>query len=243
MDTKIATYLRANRRNPIRVGPFTIGLSGTTTSPYSNYAVPDDNARPTADDVAGLIAEFVERSRKPRLEYLPSASPDVRPALEAAGFVEEGLLPLMTISELVQPPSVPGVELVPAESDDALFAMATALNLAYGESPPTEADVANHKGSRDRGGFALLARSVSGEPIGGGLVTVPIDGVAELAGIGVVPAWRRRGVAALITARLVRAAHELGVRAPFLMAADDAAASVYTRVGFQLSGRVLHISR
>lgn len=243
MNIEITAYLRANRRNAIRVGPFTIGLSETSTSPYSNYAVPDDNARPTAADVAGLIDTFEQRGRKPRLEYLPSASPLVQPALEDAGFVEEGLLPLMTIAELVEPPAVDGVELVPADSDDTVFAMATALNLAYDEPPPTPEEVARHASSRDRGGFALLARSVSGEPIGGGLVTVPIDGVAELAGIGVIPAWRRRGVAALVTARLVQAARELGVRLPFLMAADDRAANVYTRVGFQLSGRVLHISR
>jgi len=243
MDTKIAAYLRAGRRNRVRTGPFTIGFSETTANPYNNYAVPDDNARPTPADVALMIAAFEERGRNPRLEYLPSVSPFVRPALEDAGFVEEGLLPLMTISELVEPPVVDGVELVPADSDDTILAMATALNLAYGEPPPTESDVASHASSRDRGGFALLARSLSGDPVGGGLVTVPIDGVAELAGIGVVPSWRRRGLAALITARLVRAARELGVRTPFLMAADDHAARVYTRVGFQITGRILHISR
>jgi GNAT superfamily N-acetyltransferase len=243
MDTEISAYLRAGRRNTVRVGPFTIGFSDTSVSPYANYAVPDDHAQPTAADVAGLIDVFVDRGRKPRLEYLPSVSPFVQPALEDAGFTEEGLLPLMTISDLVEPPAVDGVELVPADSDDTIFAMATALNLAYGEPPPTASDVASHSSSRDRGGFALLARSLSGDPVGGGLVTVPIDGVAELAGIGVVTPWRRRGVAALITARLVQAARELGVRTPFLMAADDRAANVYTRVGFQLSGRVLHISR
>ncbi|WP_425558899.1 GNAT family N-acetyltransferase [Kutzneria kofuensis] len=149
----------------------------------------------------------------------------------------------MTMSDLVEPPLVAGVELVPADSDDTVFAMATALNLAYGEPPPTPADVASHASSRDRGGFALLARSATGEPIGGGFVTVPIDGVAELAGIGVVPTWRRRGIAAAITARLVLAARDLDVRVPFLMAADDHAARVYTRVGFRTTGRVLHISR
>jgi GNAT superfamily N-acetyltransferase len=243
MDTKIAAYLRANRRDPVRVAPFTVGFSSHSSSPFANYAVPDDDARPTEAEVAELIGVFEDRQRKPRLEYLPSVSPLVQPALEAAGFVEEGLLPLMTLSTLVEPRAVDGLELLAADTDDRVLAMATALNVAYGEPPPTPEDVASHASSRDRGGFALLARSVSGEPVGGGLVTVPIDGVAELAGIGVVPSWRRRGVAAAITARLVQAAHGLGVRVPFLMAADDDAAGVYTRVGFQLSGRVLHISR
>ncbi len=243
MDTKIAAYLRAGRRNQVRTGPFTIGFSETTANPYNNYAVPDDDARPTSADVASLIAAFEERDRKPRLEYLLGVSPLVRPALDDAGFVEEGLLPVMTLPELVEPPAVAGLELVPADSDDTLVATTTALHLAYDEPPPTPADVATHASSRDRGGFVLLARSADGEPVGGGLVTVPIDGVAELAGIGVVPTWRRRGIAAAITAHLVRAARDLGVHSPFLMAADDDAARVYTRVGFQITGRILHISR
>jgi GNAT superfamily N-acetyltransferase len=243
MDTKIAGYLRAGRRNPVRVGPFTIGFSETTANPYSNYAVPDDNARPTAGDVAALISAFEERDRKARLEYLPSVSPFVQSSLEAAGFVEEGLLPVMTVTTLIEPPPVDGIELVAADSDDTILGMATALNLAYGEPPPTEADLAGHKGSSDRGGYALLVRSATGEPVGGGLITVPIDGVAELAGIGVVPSWRRRGVAAVITHRLVQVAHDLGARHPFLMAADDNATRVYARIGFEITGRVLHISR
>ncbi|MFC0546440.1 GNAT family N-acetyltransferase [Kutzneria chonburiensis] len=243
MSTQIAGFLRAGRRNPVRVGPFVAGFSETTANPYSNYAVPDDDARPTADDVSALISVFVERDRKPRLEYLPGVSPFVQAALEEAGFVEEGLLPVMTVGTLVEPPPVEGIELVAADSDDAILGMATALNLAYGEPPPTEADLASHKGSRDRGGFALLVRSSDGEPVGGGLVTVPIGGVAELAGIGVVPSWRRRGIAAVITHRLVRAAHDLGARHPFLMAADDNATRVYARIGFEITGRVLHISR
>lgn len=243
MDAKIASYLRANRRDPVRVGPFVVGFSSTSASPYANYAVPEDDARPTAADVAGLISAFESRKLKPRLEYLPGVSPLVRPALEAAGFVEEGLLPVMTVATLVEPPPVDGIELVAADSDDTILAMATALNLAYGEPPPTEADLASHKGSRDRGGFALLARSLDGEPIGGGVVTVPIDGIAELAAIGVVPSWRRRGVAAAVTCRLVQAARDLGVSVPFLMAADDNATRVYTRVGFEITSRVLHISR
>src|SRR4051812_11559124 len=177
MNPKSPVSPRPTRRDAVRVGPFVCGFS-TSESPYANYAVPDDDARPTAGDVAALIAAFEARDRKPRLEYLPSVSPMVQTSLEEAGFVEEGLLPLMTVSSLVEPPAVAGVELVAADSDDTVFAMATALNLAYGEPPPTPDDVARHASSRDRGGFALLARSSDGEPVGGGLVTVPIDGVA-----------------------------------------------------------------
>jgi GNAT superfamily N-acetyltransferase len=243
MDNEIAAYLRAGRHNSVRVGPFTAGFSDDSANPYANYAVPDDDARPSAGEVAELIAAFERRDRKPRLEYLPSVSPLVRPALEAAGFTVEGLLPLMTLAELVQPPSVAGIELAPVESDETVRGMVAAMHLAYGEPPPTEQDVIGRKKSLERGGFALLARSADGAAVGCGLVTVPIDGVAEIAGIGVVPGWRRRGIAAAVTARLVLAAWELGVRTPFLMAADDNAAGVYTRVGFQLGGRVLHISR
>ncbi|GAA3431675.1 hypothetical protein GCM10018954_012760 [Kutzneria kofuensis] len=46
MDTQIAAYLRAGRRDGVRIGPFVAGFSADRANPYANYAVPDDDARP-----------------------------------------------------------------------------------------------------------------------------------------------------------------------------------------------------
>ena len=52
-------------------------------------------------------------------------------------------------------------------------------------------------------------------------------------GIGVPPAHRTAGVGTAITQALVRACRDAGVRTVFLSAYNDAAASIYRRLGFE----------
>ena len=94
------------------------------------------------------------------------------------------------------------------------------------------------------GGIMVSARDqATGATVGGGVCDVPFDATSELAGIGVRPAYRRRGIAAAMTAWLVDQALAAGTTHIFLMAAGDNAARIYGRVGFKLIGDVLHISR
>jgi predicted GNAT family acetyltransferase len=72
---------------------------------------------------------------------------------------------------------------------------------------------------------------------------VPEDGVTEVAGIGVRPAFRRRGIAGALTSRLTQEAVACGVTLPFLMAAGEDEARLYAKSGYRLIGDVLHISR
>jgi ribosomal-protein-alanine N-acetyltransferase len=55
----------------------------------------------------------------------------------------------------------------------------------------------------------MLARR-DGEPAGGGLYTRPLDGLAEVAGIGVLPEHRRRGIARTLMAETERRAVQAG---------------------------------
>ena len=80
------------------------------------------------------------------------------------------------------------------------------------------------------------------EPAGAGLVTVPQDGFAELTSVGVRPAFRRRGIARAVAARLAREGLERGVRCVFLMAMGENEARIYERAGFFRTSDVLHIS-
>ena len=64
----------------------------------------------------------------------------------------------------------------------------------------------------------------------------PARDVTEIVGVGVLPAYRRRGLAAAITARLARHALDNGVRTVFCSAQDDAVAHVYESVGFRRVG-------
>ena len=72
-------------------------------------------------------------------------------------------------------------------------------------------------------------------PVGGGSHN-PRGEVTEIVGVGVLPAYRRRGLAAAITARLARHALDNGVRTVFCSAQDDAVAHVYESVGFRRVG-------
>lgn len=104
-----------------RVGPFLITSEPDATTAGRNYAIPDDGARPSAADIAALIARFAALGRTPRLEYVNPA-PAVDAALSAAGFSVENLYPLMTTApgDLVEPAMPDGLEVVIATPDVAV---------------------------------------------------------------------------------------------------------------------------
>lgn len=78
--------------------------------------------------------------------------------------------------------------------------------------------------------------------IGAGVATAPIDGVSEIAGIGVRPPSRRRGSAGAITALLARKSFENGVALAWLTPGSSEAERIYARAGFVAALEALHIS-
>ncbi|MFN8539277.1 MAG: hypothetical protein U0232_17600 [Thermomicrobiales bacterium] len=177
MTTQIQGYLRAlaaRRQLSERVGPFLAGYDAHSDLVYRNYAIPDDGAEPTPEEVQALIAAF-ERQRTPRLEYVPVAAPAVEGALLAAGFVIEGHYPLMTVTaETARDlPEPQGIELLLATSDEELRGVATVQNIV-GDEPaaPTEHDVARLRSAVEAGGVVALARdAATGAPVGAGRTT------------------------------------------------------------------------
>jgi ribosomal protein S18 acetylase RimI-like enzyme len=248
MDATIQAYIRSGvvrGRESTQVGPFLATFSRRSDNPYLNYAIPIDGATPSSADVAALIAAFRQRGRTPRLEYLTSVAPAVEPAVLAAGFVVEGRLPVMvrTPGSLQDFPMVRGIELVVPTSDADLLALITAQNEAYGEAAPGPNEVEARRANIAAGGLAVLARDVhTGEPAGGGIFDVPLAGIAEIAGIGVRAAFRRRGIARALTTRLAREAFTRGVTLVFLTPAHDVEARIYTRAGFVGAAEQLLIS-
>ena len=63
-----------------------------------------------------------------------------------------------------------------------------------------------------------------------------LDGVAEITGIGVLPASRRRSLGAAVTHALAAHALARNTAIVFLSAADADAARLYTRLGFREIG-------
>jgi N-acetylglutamate synthase-like GNAT family acetyltransferase len=232
----------ALNREVEQIGPFFATFTTHSDNPFLNYAIPDRGAEPTADDAQALIAAFRRHERVPRLEYLPGLAPAVEPALLAAGFTIEDRLPLMDCPRdaIVDQPPPAGFELLFPSTDAEHLGVATAQAEAFGEEPPTEAEIARSRQRIADGGIAVYARdAATGEPAGGGGCTPLRDGLSEVAGVAVREAYRKRGLGGAITLMLTRAAYEAGAETVFLTPAGDPQERIYARVGYRRIDSVL----
>ncbi|MEV0681125.1 GNAT family N-acetyltransferase [Actinosynnema sp. NPDC050436] len=244
MLTEIQASLRASLRpDAERIGPFLVRFDAHSDNPFMNYAVPEEGAAPTPADVEALVAAFRARGRTPRLEYL-RPFPAVDAALEEAGFTVDQLLPMMAVerADLVVPDVPEGVRLVDATSDDELARLTEAQHRAFGVDPiPRDAAVRRQRSLLDDGGSLLLA-VVDGTAVGGGAITGPANGLAQVAGIAVVPEHRGRGIASAVCGELTRRVFAAGWT-PFLETeADGKAGRLYGPIGYRTIGQSAAIS-
>ena len=243
MHALLQASLRAmlrGRRDSQSVGPFLAAFDADDANPFRNYAVPDDDANPTPEQIEDLRRAFLQRDRLPRLEFVPAAAPAVEAALLAAGFTTEARLPILTCNadrlRAAAPPPLVTIETV--TDRDALRDAAHVQNDAYGAGQPSEADVARLQRTVGSGGHVALARHDDGPAIGSGIVTAPSNGIAELAAVGVLAAWRGRGTAAALTSALARAAFDGGTATVMITAAGEAEQRIYGRVGFTATSEI-----
>ncbi|GAA4504933.1 GNAT family N-acetyltransferase [Actinoallomurus oryzae] len=245
-ESHVHAYLRAAAGDhAVRARPFTVRIDPHDAGLFFNYAIPDDGAEPTRDQVRRLAETFIRHSRTPRLEYLPAAAPRVEEALVASGFTAERRLPILTCEAAgALVPRVAGpVEVLLAETDAQLWEVARAQGEAYEQPRVTEHDVARLRSVLDRGGLVALAvDTTTGQGVAGGQVGPPHGGVSELAAIGVRVAYRRRGIASALTATLTRACSDAGITTVFLMPENDGAERIYQRAGYRRVSEILHIS-
>ncbi len=236
---RIQSYLRTTVRGfneAVPVPPFTAFFNPRDPLRYLNYAVPDE---PVEGDLSApleaLRDAFRARARLPRFEYVEGFAPKLAASLEAAGFELELRAPLMTCpaGELAEPPAVPGFTVVPALDDPR--ATITVGSRAFGSGDELEAsddDVSAWLSRSGTRGPSLLGL-LDDEPVAIASATPPLDGLSEVAGVGVLAQARNRGIGAAMTAAAARAAAERGAEILFLSPGSDDARSVYTRVGFR----------
>lgn len=225
-----------------RIGPFTVGYSLRSEMPYLNYAVPDDEAGPTMGEVQALVAAFAAQGRRARLEYIPTLAPALEEVLTVCGFAEEGRYPLMTASLSDSASSTSGEwEAFAPLTDGEVEAYVSAVHQAFG-GVASPRDFAAFRDRLGRGTHAVGLRTADGQVVGGGELTPVIGGVAELAGVGVLPSFRGQGAGTRIVQELMALAPSVGAHTLFLMAAGEAEQRMYARAGFVTGGEVLHIS-
>ena len=96
----------------------------------------------------------------------------------------------------------------------------------------------------EKGGAVALARCRdSGGALGAGLYSPPLEGVTEIAAIGVREEARGRGIGGAVTALLADHAFVQGVSFPFLMTASGNENRVYGRAGFHRFGELIGVTR
>lgn len=247
-DTQPLERARAERH-----GPLVLFVPVRWGFPY--YARPRAGAREpvTPADVRAVRARQRELQLPESFEWIEDSAPEMAAAAAAAGL-RVHRHPVLVLGSLAPPPPLPpatAVRIVPADDPELIQAWAVpGVAFAHpggeiGRAGVAERDklAANHDPAsievvreRLRTGRSVLA-TASGPsgPLGSGSYQ-HAAGVAEITGIGVLPAARRRGLGAAITHAL--AAHAQASRAPtvFLSAADSDAARVYTRLGFREIG-------
>jgi len=248
VQVRINSYLRAVAplgRESEHVGPFLATFTPTADLVYLNYAIPDDDARPSEEDVQTLIRWFQARQRKPRLEYVTAEAPEVEVVLLAAGFSVEGRLPLMVWQHDSSSTLPEAIELLVPISDEDLFSMLEVTNEAYGSpAPPSRDDVTHARWALAHGSGAVIARDLTNDKVvGAGRFPPVVDGLTEVASIGVAMSHRRRGIGQALARRLALEAASFGATTPFLTAEHEAEARIYERAGFRHVSQILHISR
>lgn len=245
-SVRIQSYFREVARRQyqvVEVPPFTLFFHPSDPLPFLNYAIPEkDDGRSLLAPLEELRAEFRKRERLPRFEFVEEFAPALGTALEAAGFVAEPPAHLMVANITTARPAPPvaglRIDVVTKEShleearrllylQRAGFGMPDALQVSDADALWFTSTLGT-----GRGFVAWLGDT----PVGGGVLLSPIDGLAEVAGIGVIEEYRRRGIGAAISGAALRFALDAGVDAAVLSAADERAGRVYTSVGFQSFG-------
>ncbi|MEI9993086.1 MAG: GNAT family N-acetyltransferase [Rhizomicrobium sp.] len=244
LNARLLAYLRAaaeRRPSARRAGPF-LATFDDDPNVYLNYAIPDDGIAPDAAQLADLVALFEARGRKPRLEYITGAAPQLESALLAYGFRIEKRVPVMLCRPGMQQPAPQpdGLLVFAATADEDLVGAEQAQAEAYGSPSRGPRGL---KRTLRHGGVVAAARDVaSGAIVGGGIATPPLDGISEIAGIGMREAFRRRGGAAALTALLAYEAFARGIALLWLTPEDASAERIYARAGFAAVSEALHIS-
>ena len=220
--------------------------------PWPYYARPAGGDGVTADDVRAVRRRQWELGVPEAFEWVVELAPTLGPAAREAGLAVVEL-PLMVLERSPPAPAV-SVRVRRLQPDDpALAASRAVADLAFGapgtgrgDPGPREREAAA-RGWPERRLAAVRARMAAGRTVTyvaedeeGGVLAVgshqPAGDLSEVVGVGTLPAARRRGLGAAVTAALVADARRGGADVVFLSAGSEEIARVYARLGFRRIG-------
>lgn len=231
--------------------PFVLFVQQGAGWPY--YARPLLGAEQfSAEQVAAVRARQRELGVPEAFEWVAEVTPALRQAATAAGLVvTDHPLMVQTVvpSEPAAEPAPPGVTVRLATAGDDLAMLSAVARVGFsfpgteigsaGAAAVAEAAAAQrpeqsaYQRERLAAGLTVLAvAEVEGAAVAAGSYQ-PVGSVCEVTGVATLPAFRRRGIAAALTALLAQDARRRGVRTVFLSADGEDVARVYARIGFR----------
>ena len=237
----------ARTRQVLPAGRFLAVIDRRTDSPWVSFALPDParwRAGPLdlREGLPGLEEIFSHAGRDLRFEFFERLWPDLADELARAGFASAQRQPLF----LCRPhaaAALPGVGItvrhVRASDPDPELRLFLGIQAAAfggeGKAGPGHAEVGRLREELLAGAQRCCLGLVGAEPAGAGSA-LDAESICEIAGVGTLPAWRGRGVAAAVTAALAAEHFERGGTLAWLCAADERAGRVYARAGFHPAG-------
>lgn len=228
-----------------QIGPLTLFVYDA--GPWPLYARPSlGMTEISPPDVTAVRARMRDLGVPEAFEWVEETTPALRPAAVRAGLAVSDHPMLVLTSAPNRPAAVAEVRRVSVDDDMPPVLAAAALGfdqpgtavgpvglaeLAQAAARRSAAEVAAERADLASGAAVRHAAWVDGAPVCTGRYAM-IGGVAEIVGVGTLPAYRRRGLAAAVTAALAGDAVERGADIVFMSAGDDDVARLYRRLGF-----------
>ncbi len=255
--TRLETYYDAVPRRRARVeevGPFTLFVAEAGWPLYARPALEAGADEISQDDVRRVLDRQQELEVPRALEWVDEVIPGLAETVESTG-VDVARCPLLVLDG--QPRGDGGTARILGTDDlETLTASRAAVAVAFshagtatGSESVAERDAAMASqyaqvddllaaridAGENRVAGVFVAGAAEMGPVGGGSYAA-VGEVAEIAGVGVLPAFRRRGLAAQVTYVLATDAIDRGVTTVFCSAQSDDVARVYAGVGFRRVG-------
>jgi ribosomal protein S18 acetylase RimI-like enzyme len=247
---EIEAYYDAVPRTAARaesIGPFTLFVN--PDSGWTYYARPSLGSTSFSVEDCWRVRERQRALGVPEsTEWVAETTPRLREVVEGAGFAVEAH-PLLVLDSTKRPRELPSANVearfVTPDDDVALHAAVATVAFDHAGTAIGPEGIEALKDAASRGPDTTFERSrlASGATVmaavyhEGWPVAIamhqPLGCITEVVGVATLPAFRRRGLASVVTRLVVDDALRRGAETVFLTADDDEVARIYEGLGFR----------
>lgn len=223
------------------VAGFDIFIS-ESSSPYMNVAVPSSAQVDWQHSIEEMKNYFNHRQRQARLEYFHELYPNLKAALEKAGFIQEMAAPVMILTKenLSSKNGTATAEyLLLDENEENLKTFLRRQSLAFGGLGDDLSFLDSMRNGLKQGNIMGAALKQDNEIVSGAIIQGGVDG--ELAGVWTLPSKQKQGLAYTLCHKLLQDYFSRGQNLCWLSAAEEAQ-KLYANLGFTVAGTQLNMS-